>query len=78
MRDSSSKQGNLGCDPQEALKPLTKYKVTLELRSNKIVVSVNGNQVCSAAREDRAAHKGALVYAADPCVRGVIGSRGRA
>ena len=33
-----------------------------------MAVYVNDEEVCTAAREDRAAYKKAIVYAADPCV----------
>ena len=69
MRDGDVSDGNAGCDPQDPLKPLTMYRVKIQLRSTQLVVFVNNKRVCSSARGDRAAYKKAIVYAADPCVR---------
>ena len=68
MRDGDKSNGDSGCDPQEALKPLSMYKVKIQLRDKWVAVYVNDEQVCTAAREDRAEYKKAIVYAADPCV----------
>ena len=66
VRDGDKSDGNTGCDPQEALKPLTMYKVKIQLRDKRVAVYVNDDQVCAATREDRASYKKAIVYAADP------------
>ena len=42
--------------------------VRIQLRDKQVAVYVNGAQVCTAARQDRAAYKKAIVYAADPYV----------
>ena len=68
MRDGDKSNGDSGCDPPEALKPLSMYKVKIQLRDTKVAVYVNDEQVCTAARQDRAVYKKAIVYAADPCV----------
>ena len=68
MRDGDKSNGDSGCDPQEALKPLSMYKVKIQLRDKWVAVYVNDEQVCTAAREDRAEYKKAIVYAADPYV----------
>ena len=68
MRDGDKSNGDSGCDPQEALKPLTMYKVKIQLRDKWVAVYVNDAEVCTAAREDRAVYKKAIVYAADPYV----------
>ena len=44
------------------------YKVKIQLRDNSVAVYLNDEEVCTAAREDRAAYKKAIVYAADPYV----------
>ena len=69
MRDGDVGNGNVGCDPQEALEPGKMSKVKVQLRDKSFAVYVNDEQVCTAARKDRAAYKKAIVYAADPCVR---------
>ena len=69
VRDGDKSNGNVGCDPQEALKPLTMYTVKIQLRDKQVAVYVNDEEVCTSAREDRAEYKKATVYAADPCVR---------
>ena len=68
MRDGDKSNGNDGCDPQEALKPMSTSTVRIQLRDKQVAVYVNGAQVCTAARQDRAAYKKAIVYAADPYV----------
>ena len=68
MRDGDVNDGNVGCDPPQALKPLTMYRVKIQLR-DQVAVYVNNKQVCMSAREDRAAFKNTIVYASDPCVR---------
>ena len=68
IRDGDKSDGNTGCDPQEALKPLKMYKVKIQLRDKSIAVYVNDEQVCSSGREDRAAYNKTIVYAADPYV----------
>ena len=69
VRDGDVKNGNAGCDPQDPLKMATMSRVKIQLRDTRVAVYVNGEQVCSSVREDRAAYKKAIVYAADPCVR---------
>ena len=69
MRDGDKSNGDSGCDPQRALKPLTTYKVKIQLRDKWVALYINDEQVCIAARQDRAKYKNAIVYAADPCVR---------
>ena len=44
------------------------YKVKIQLRDKSIAVYVNDEEVCTADRQDRAAYKKAIVYAADPYV----------
>ena len=44
------------------------YKVKIQLRDKWVAVYVNDAEVCTAAREDRAVYKKAIVYAADPYV----------
>ena len=68
MRDGDKSSGNAGCDPQEALKPMSLSRVRIQLRDKQVAVYVNDAQVCKAARQDRAAYKKAVVYAADPYV----------
>ena len=68
VRDGDKSDGNVGCDPQEPLKPLKMYKVKIQLRDKSVAVYVNDEQVCSSDRQDRAVYKKAIVYAADPCV----------
>ena len=69
VRDGDKSNGNAGCDPPKSLKPLTKYKVKIQLRDTRVAVYVNDAQVCTSARQDRAVYKKALVYAADPYVQ---------
>ena len=66
VRDGDKSDGNSGCDPQEALEPLTMYRVKIQLRDKRVAVYVDDEQVCTAAREDRASYTKAIVYAADP------------
>ena len=66
VRDGDKSKGNAGCDPQEALKPMTKYTVKIQLRDKWVAVYVNDEQMCTQARQDRAVYKKATVYAADP------------
>merc|ERR1719174_3664993 len=66
VRDGDKSNGNDGCDPSEALKPLSLSRVRIQLRDKQVAVYVNDAQVCKAARQDRAAYKKAVVYAADP------------
>ena len=68
VRDGDKSNGNDGCDPQEALKPMSLSRVRIQLRDKQVAVYVNDAQVCKAARQDRAAYKKAVVYAADPYV----------
>ena len=68
VRDGDKKNGNVGCDPSQALKPMSLSKVRIQLRDTRVAVYVNDAQVCKAARQDRAAYKKAVVYAADPYV----------
>ena len=68
MRDGDKSNGDSGCDPQEALKPGAMYKVKIQLRDKLVAVYLNDAEVCTAAREDRAVYKKAIVYAADPYV----------
>ena len=68
MRDGDKKNGNVGCDPSEALKPMSMSRVRIQLRDTRVAVYVNDAQVCTAARQDRAVYKNAIVYAADPYV----------
>ena len=72
VRDGDKSDGNIGCDPQEALKPLKMYRVKIQLRDKSVAVYVNDEEVCSSAREDRAVYKKAIVYAADPCVHAFL------
>ena len=69
VRDGDASNGNAGCDPPKALKPLTQYRVQIQLRDNQVSVYVNNKRVCVSARQDRAAYKQATVYAADPYVK---------
>ena len=69
VRDGDKSNGNIGCDPEEALKPLNMYRVKIQLRDTRVAVYVNDEQVCTSAREDRSVYKKAIVYAADPYVR---------
>ena len=69
MRDGDKSNGNAGCKIQEALKPLVMSIVRIQLRDKSVAVYVDGEQVCTEKREDRAVYKKAIVYAADPCVR---------
>ena len=66
VRDGDKSNGDSGCPIQDALKPLTMYKVKIQLRDKRVAVYVNDEQVCAATREDRASYKKAIVYAADP------------
>ena len=68
VRDGDKSNGNAGCKIQDALKPLTMYRVKIQLRDKWVTVYVNDIQVCKEARQDRAAYKKAIVYAADPYV----------
>ena len=68
VRDGDKSDGNVGCDPQEPLKPLVKSSVTIQMRDKRVAVYVNGEQVCTAAREDRLVMNNAIVYSADPYV----------
>ena len=72
VRDGDKSNGNDGCDPQEALKPMSTSRVRIQLRDKQVAVYVNGAQVCKAAWQDRAAYKRAIVYASDPYVSAVI------
>ena len=74
VRDGDKSGGNVGCDPTEALKPLSMSRVRIQLRDKQVVVYVNDAQVCKAVRQDRAVYKKAVVYAADPCVYSSINS----
>ena len=68
VRDGDKSNGNDGCDPQEALKPMATSTMRIQLRDKQVAVYVNGAQVCTAVRQDRAVYKKAIVYAADPYV----------
>ena len=68
MRDGDKSNGNVGCDPPEALKPLVMSKIRIQLRDKRVAVYVNDEQMCTQARVDRTVYKKAIVYAADPCV----------
>ena len=72
MRDGDISNGDAGCNPPEALKPLTLYRIRIQLRDKRVAVYVNDEQMCSQARVDRAAYKKAIVYAADPYVAAFI------
>ena len=66
VRDGDKSNGNIGCDPQEALKPMSMSRVRIQLRDKRVAVYVNDEQMCTAIRQDRAVYKKAVVYAADP------------
>ena len=68
MRDGDKSDGNAGCTPQDPLESLVMSKVKIQLRDKRVAVYVNDERVCTAARQDRAAYKKAVVYAADPYV----------
>ena len=66
MRDGDKLNGNVGCNPPNALKPLVMSRIKIQLRDKRVAVYVNDEQVCTSAREDRAVFKNTIVYAADP------------
>ena len=72
VADGDKSNGNANCNPQETLKKKVLSKIKIQLRDHRVAVYLNGEQVCAADREDRASYKNAIVYASNPCVRGLV------